>query len=211
MYLGLTGGIASGKNSVAEIFAELGAYTIDADEISRKVMRPGHATYDEVVAKFGSKILKENGEIDRQLLKKIVFDEPEKRKLLESIVHPAILKEEKRLVGEIKGVDDKAIIITHAALIIEKGTFGRFDGVIVVYATKEQQIKRLMERDSISREYAEKIISSQMPLDEKVKYADFIIDNTGTMEDTKKDVQRVFNAIKDYKYCFKQLRKKVDK
>jgi len=209
VYLGLTGGIASGKNTVAKMFSALGAYTIDADEISREVMFCGHKTYDKIVENFGRSILKENNEIDRKALRKIVFDDAEKRKLLESIVHPAILEEEKRRVGEIKGRDDKAIIITHAALIIEKGTFERFDGVIVVYAERHQQIKRLMERDSISRVYAEKIISSQMPLDEKVKYADFIIDNTGTPEDTKKDVLRVFNAIKIYKYCFRQLRKKL--
>ena len=208
MYLGLTGGIASGKNTVAKMFSELGAYTIDADEISREVMSCGHKTYDKIVENFGRDILKENNEIDRKALKKIVFDDDEKRRLLESIVHPAILTEEKRRVGEIKGRDDKAIIVTHAALIIEKGTFERFDGVIVVYAERQQQIKRLMERDSISKEYAEKIISSQMPLDEKIKYADFIIDNTGTLEDTKKDVLRVFNAIKIYKYCFRQLKKK---
>jgi len=208
VYLGLTGGIASGKNTVAKMFSELGAYTIDADEISREVMSCGHKTYDKIVENFGRDILKENNEIDRKALKKIVFDDDEKRRLLESIVHPAILTEEKRRVGEIKGRDDKAIIVTHAALIIEKGTFERFDGVIVVYAERQQQIKRLMERDSISKEYAEKIISSQMPLDEKIKYADFIIDNTGTLEDTKKDVLRVFNAIKIYKYCFRQLKKK---
>ncbi|MEC9491769.1 dephospho-CoA kinase [Flexistipes sp.] len=211
MYLGLTGGIASGKNTVAKMFSSLGAYTIDADEISREVMSSGHKTYDKIVENFGRDILKENNEIDRKALRKIVFDNAEKRQLLESIVHPAILEEEKKRVGEIKGRDDKAIIITHAALIIEKGTFERFDGVIVVYAEREQQITRLIKRDSISREYAEKIISSQMPLDEKVKYADFIIDNTGTPEDTKQDVLRVFNAIKIYKYCFRQLRKKTSK
>jgi len=211
VYLGLTGGIASGKNTVAKMFSSLGAYTIDADEISREVMSCGHKTYDKIVENFGRGILKENNEIDRKALRKIVFDNAEKRKLLESIVHPAILEEEKKRVGKIKGRDDKAIIITHAALIIEKGTFERFDGVIVVYAEREQQITRLIKRDSISREYAEKIISSQMPLDEKVKYADFIIDNTGTPKDTKKDVLRVFNAINIYKYCFRQLRKKNSK
>jgi len=207
VYLGLTGGIASGKNTVAEMFSELGAYTIDADEISREVMSSGHKTYEKIINNFGSDILKENNEIDRKVLKKIVFDDAEKRKLLESIVHPAILAEEKKRVGAIKGRDDKAIIITHAALIVEKGTFDRFDGVIVVYAEREQQVERLIKRDSISREFAEKIVSSQMPLEEKVKYADFIVDNSGALEDTKKDVQRIFNTIKIYKYCFRQLRK----
>jgi len=207
LYLGLTGGIASGKSTVANMFAQLGAYTIDADEISREVMKPGQKAYSDVVSVFGKEILRQDGTIDREKLKKIVFSDNSMRKKLEEIVHPEILAYEKRIVGSIKGNDDKAIIITHAALIIEKKTYKRFDGVIVVYAELDQQIQRLMARDNISVEYAKKIISSQMSINEKVKYANFIVDNSKSLEDTYKDVKRIFNALEIYRYCIKQLKK----
>lgn len=207
MYLGLTGGIASGKNTVAEMFKNMGAYTIDADKISKEIMAPGGKAYDDVINTFGDSILDEQANINRKKLKEIVFNDISKREKLESIVHPAILAEEKRIVGRIKGKDDKALIITHAALIIEKGTFKRFDGVIVVFAEKEQQIERLMERDNIGREYAESIVDSQMSVNEKLKFADFIVDNSLSVDETYQDVKRVYEALKIYMYCDKQLKK----
>ncbi len=207
MYLGLTGGIASGKNTVADMFSQLGAYTIDADEISREVMKPGHKAFDGVVDFFGNEILGEDGFIDRAKLKKIVFSDSSMRKRLEEIVHPEILAYEKKKVGRIKGNDDKAIIITHAALIIEKQTYGRFDGIIVVYAERNQQLKRLMARDNITVEYAEKIVSSQMSINEKIKYANFIVNNSKSLADTHRDVRRIFDVLNIYQYCMKQLKK----
>ncbi|MCB4205214.1 dephospho-CoA kinase [Deferribacterales bacterium Es71-Z0220] len=208
MYIGLTGNIASGKSTVAKMFAELGCYTIDADEVSRKVMSKGESAYNGVVEYFGDNILDNNGNIDRVKLKGIVFNEPEKKEALEKIVHPAILEYEKKLVSNIKGKDDKAIILTQAALIIEKNTYDRFDAVMVVYVDEETQLQRLLKRDGIDKDLAMKIIKSQMPIEEKIKYADFIVDNSRDLEFTKSEVDRVFEAIKIYKYCQRQLKKK---
>lgn len=211
MYIGLTGNIASGKSTVAKMFEELGCYTIDSDEISKKVMKKGESAYSGVVGYFGKAILNSDFEIDRGKLKKIVFDDPDKREVLEKIVHPAILDYERKLVSNIKGRDDKAIILTQAALIIEKKTYRRFDAIIVVYVDEATQLKRLLQRDGIDKDLALKIISSQMAQEEKLKYADFIIDNSKNLEFTKMEVRRVFEAIKIYKYCDRQLKKESRK
>lgn len=207
MYLGLTGNIASGKSTVAKMFEFLGCYTIDADEISKIVMKKGEDAYESVVKHFGETILDKNGEIDRKRLKEIVFNDPKKRTLLESIVHPAILSYEKKIVGKIKGKDDKAVIITQAALIVEKDSYHRFDAVIVIYVDKETQIKRLLQREDIHYDLAIKIIDAQMPIEKKLLYADFIIDNSRTIEFTFSEVKRIFEAVKIYKYCHRQLKK----
>lgn len=200
MYLGLTGNIASGKSTAAKFFEELGCYVLDADSISRIVMQPGEAAYGKIVELFGEGILAEDKTLDRQAIRRIVFDNPEMRQKLEQIVQPAIREYERKEVGRIKGQDDKAIIITQAAVAIEAGTHKRFDRLIVVYADPQTQLKRVMERDSITEEEAKKIISSQMPLDEKLKFAHYVIDNSGTVESLKADVERVFELIKLTKY-----------
>ena len=205
MYLGLTGNIAGGKSTVAKMFEKLGCYTIDTDIISRTVMaKDGGLAYAPVVAAFGTEILDADGNIDRKALRNIVFSDPAARKKLESITHPAILKTEAKQVGEIKGKDDKAIILTQAALCVETGAYKRFDGLIVVYCEPEEQLRRVMQRDNISREDAEKIIAAQMPIDEKVKYADFIINNSTTLDETEKDVRRVYELIKLMKQAMRQ-------
>jgi dephospho-CoA kinase len=204
MYLGLTGNIAGGKTTVAKMFEHLGCYTIDTDILSRRVMSPGGMAYPMVVDAFGVDIVDSEGNIDRAVLRKIVFNDDAARKRLEEIVHPAILKTEARLVGEIKGKDDRAIILTQAALCVETGAYTRFDGLIVVYCEPEEQLRRLMNRDNITREEAEKIIRTQMPIDEKLKYADFVVNNSGTSEETEKDVKRVFDLIILMKQAMRQ-------
>lgn len=204
MYLGLTGNIAGGKSTVAKMFEKLGCYTIDTDIISRTVMSKDGLAYSPVVEAFGTGILDGEGNIDRKALRNIVFSDPAARKKLESITHPAILKTEAKQVGEIKGKDDKAIILTQAALCVETGAYKRFDGLIVVYCEPEEQLRRVMQRDNISREEAEKIIAAQMPIDEKVKYADFIINNSTTLDETEKDVRRVYNLIILMKQAMRQ-------
>ncbi|BAI79816.1 dephospho-CoA kinase [Deferribacter desulfuricans SSM1] len=208
LYLGLTGNIASGKSTAAKFFEEYGCYTIDADEISRKVMKKGKDAYFKIVEAFGDNILLEDGEINRGKLKQIVFDDDRKRVILEDIVHPAIHEYEKRLVSEIKSKDDKAIIITQAALIVEKKTFDRFDGIIVVYVDYDSQLKRLLQRDNIDLNLAQKIISAQMPYEEKLKYANFIIDNSKDLSHLKNEVKRVYEVLKIYQYAKKQLKKR---
>jgi len=200
VYLGLTGNIASGKSTAAKYFEQLGCYVLDADSISRIVMQPGENAYNGIVELFGDGVLADDKTLDRKAIRNIVFENPDMRKKLEQIVQPAILEYERKEIGRIKGKDDKAIIITQAAVTIESGTHGRFDKIIVVYADPETQLKRVMERDNISEADAKKIISAQMPLDEKLKYAHYVIDNSGTLESLKADVERVYELIKLTKY-----------
>lgn len=203
MYIGLTGNIASGKSTAAKFFEELGCYSLDADSISRIVMEPGQRAYTEIVKLFGKEVLNEDKTLDRGAIRKIVFDNPEMRKKLEQIVQPAILEYERKEIGRIKGRDDKAIIITQAAVTVEAGTQDRFDRLIVVYVDPETQLRRVMERDKISKEDAESIISSQLSIDEKLKFAHYVIDNSAGLDELRAEVERVYELIKLTKYGMK--------
>jgi len=202
MYLGLTGNIASGKNSAAMFFEKHGCYCIDADEISRIVMSPGEAAYEGVIREFGRSVVKEeDGTLDRKKLRDIVFNDPVKRKVLELIVQPAILEYEQKAVGKIKGKDDKAVIITHAAITVESGSYKRFDGLIVIYTDPKVQLDRVMKRDSITEEDAKKIIAAQMPIEKKLTYAQYIINNSGDIDRLEREVRRVYELISLVKKC----------
>lgn len=198
--IGMTGGIGSGKNQVAEIFNQLGFYTIDSDVSSRKVMEKGQHAYEKIVSFFGKDILDENGNIFRKKLGDIVFNDKAKLKTLESIVHPAIYEYEKKERSKIYGRDDKAVVITHAALIIESGSVDKYDALIVISCPDELQVKRVMQRDNFSEEKARNIVAHQMPNEERLKYADFIIDNSSTLDDLYNEVKRVHNLITQINY-----------
>lgn len=201
--IGLTGGIACGKNKVADIFHELGFYTIDSDVISRKVMEKGKIAYLKIVDYFGSDILDNNGEIIRKKLGSIVFSDKDKLKVLEEIVHPAIFDYEKKLRSQIYGIDDKAVIITHAAKMIESGSFSNYDALIVVTADKNIQLERLIKRDNITIEQAENILDNQLSNEERLKFADFIIDNSSDLDNLYTEVKRVYNLITQLNYGIK--------
>lgn len=207
MYLGLTGNIASGKSTIAALFEKHGCYTIDADNISRIVMAPDGSAYPAIVEAFSHHILDDQQQINRAALKDIVFQDESKRKLLESIVHPAIHDYERKWVGSIKGKDDKAIIITHAALIIEKDSYKRFDSIIVINVNEQIQRSRLLKRDGMNPKLAEKIMNSQMPINEKLKYANFIIDNNGSIDDLAHEVERVMELLRTYQHTYRQIKK----
>ncbi|MCD8553992.1 dephospho-CoA kinase [Seleniivibrio sp.] len=209
MYLGLTGNIASGKSTAAMFFEKHGCYCIDTDEISRIVMSPGEKAYLGVVEAFGRDVVREDETLDRAKIRNIVFNDPEKRKILEGIVHPAILEYETKAVGRIKGKDDKAIIITQAALTVESGSYKRFDWLVVVYTDPKVQLQRVMKRDSITQEQAKKIIDAQMPIEEKLKYANFIIDNSADIDRLEREVRRVIELIKLIGKCTKSRRERV--
>ena len=198
--IGMTGGIGSGKNQVADIFNQLGFYTIDSDISSRKVMEKGEAAYEKIVSFFGSDILDENDNILRKKLGDIVFSDKAKLKTLENIVHPAIYEYEKKERSKIYGRDDKAVVITHAALIIESGSIDKYDALIVISCPDELQVERVMQRDNFSEEKARNIVAHQMPNEERLKYADFIIDNSSTLDDLYKEVKRVHNLITQINY-----------
>ena len=205
--IGMTGGIGSGKNQVADIFNQLGFYTIDSDISSRKVMEKGEAAYEKIVSFFGIDILDKNGSILRKKLGDIVFNDKAKLKTLENIVHPAIYEYEKKERSKIYGRDDKAVVITHAALIIESGSIDKYDALIVISCPDELQVERVMQRDNFSEEKARNIVAHQMPNEERLKYADFIIDNSSTLDDLYNEVKRVHNLITQINYGEKHTTK----
>ena len=198
--IGMTGGIGSGKNQVADLFNQLGFYTIDSDISSRKVMEKGEAAYEKIVSFFGSDILDENDNILRKKLGDIVFSDKAKLKTLENIVHPAIYEYERKERSKIYGKDDKAVVITHAALIIESGSIDKYDALIVISCPDELQVERVMQRDNFSEEKARNIVAHQMPNEERLKFADFIIDNSSTLDDLYNEVKRVHNLITQINY-----------
>ena len=205
--IGMTGGIGSGKNQVADIFNQLGFYTIDSDISSRKVMEKGEAAYEKIVSFFGCDILDENDNILRKKLGDIVFSDKAKLKTLENIVHPAIYEYERKERSKIYGKDDKAVVITHAALIIESGSIDKYDALIVISCPDELQVERVMQRDNFSEEKARNIVAHQMPNEERLKYADFIIDNSSTLDDLYNEVKRVHNLITQINYGEKHTTK----
>ncbi len=193
---GLTGGIAAGKSTVAEMFRTLGAVIIDFDILARRVVEPGSKSYELISNFFGKEILNPDKTINRKRLSGIVFNDQVKREQLESFTHPYIWDEFITLTGEAISRDKKAIILAVIPLLIEGGMQDIFSRVILVYSSPETQVSRLMERDGISREMARKILDAQMPIDEKVRYGDFIIINEGSIEDTKNDVGDIWDELK---------------
>ena len=194
--VGLTGGYASGKSTVAKMFVELGATLIDADKLAREVVKPDKQAWFEIVAHFGKGILLKNREIDRKALGEIVFGSDAERERLNAIVHPRVLDEELKAIEEIKGRGLDAILILSVPLLIESGHYRQCDKIVVVTVDRDTQIKRLMERDGFSREKAIRRISAQMPLSEKVTYADFVIDNSGSIQETEFQVKEVFKKLR---------------
>tara|TARA_B100000959_G_scaffold239312_1_gene259846 strand:+ start:2867 stop:3478 length:612 start_codon:yes stop_codon:yes gene_type:complete len=195
LLIGLTGGIASGKTMVSNMFVKLGAHLIDADVIARDVVKPDKPAWKEIVSAFGESVLDKKKEIIREKLAAEIFDAPEKRKQLEAITHPRIIEEENRRVNELRKNNKSGIIILDAALLIEAGHHNRVDKLIVVYLNKDTQIKRLRKRDSLSLTDAEKRVNSQMPLDEKVKLADYVIDNNKTIYESEKQVSEIYKKL----------------
>ncbi len=187
----LTGNIGCGKSTVAKIFKELGAFTVDADKIIRNFYRKGHPVYQEVLKEFGRGILDAEGNIDRKKLADIVFKDREKLRKLEEITHRSLYKE---LEEFYKKLPPSAVVIVEASLFIEKGTYKNYDYTVVVYAPKEVCKKRAVSK-GFSEEDFNRRWSLQMPIEEKVKFADYVIDNSGSLEETKKQVEEVFEKL----------------
>jgi len=194
--LGVTGGIASGKTTVARMLEDLGAPIIDFDLLSRVVVEPNKPAWKEIVAYFGEQVLLEDKTLDRKKISQIVFHEPEKRKKLESFIHPRVYHEFARLVKEFTAKDPNAIIQGVVPLLLEANLQHLFHKILLVYIPQEMQAERLMKRDRISREMATNILNAQLPIEEKKGYADFIVDNSGTLEETKRQVQEVWKKLK---------------
>ena len=193
--LGLTGNIASGKSTVARMLADMGARIIDADLIAREVVEPEKPAWIDIVKKFGPEILSPDGAIDRRRLGEIVFADEDKRRLLMDITHPRIKEAVRERLSEYRK-ENVPVVVIEAALIVESGGLREFlDGLIVVTADEEAQIERLIRRSGYTREEALARIGSQMPAGEKALHADYLIDNSGTEEETEGRVRRLWEEI----------------
>ncbi len=195
---GLTGGIATGKSTAAEIFRELGDIIIDFDILARSVVEPEKVSWKLIKDFFGGNILNPDKTINRKKLSAIVFNDTAKREKLESFTHPYIWDEFIELVKAAVEEDKKAIIHAVIPLLIEGNMQDIFSKIIVVYLPPDEQLKRLMNRDGISRQTADKILKSQMPINEKLSFSDYIINNDKTVEHTRAEVKKVWESIRNY-------------
>lgn len=195
--VGLTGGIATGKSTVGQMFVELGCHLIDSDRITHQLFEPGHPVYNAVVQEFGERILAADGTIDRRILGGIVFKDESARLKLNHIVHPAVIQRQQEWLREVEGQDPDGIAIVDAALMIEVGTYKTYDKVVVVTSTSEVQRQRLRERSGLSEAEIEARIQSQMPMAEKIKYADFVIDNSSDLSTTRRQVEEVNSRLRE--------------
>jgi dephospho-CoA kinase len=195
LMVGLTGGIACGKSHATRAFGELGAHIIDADALAHELIHSQSPAYREIVDTFGTGILTENEEIDRKRLGAIIFRDEAARQKLNAILHPKIIEEEARRSAEIQSQYGSCIIIVDAALMIEAGYYRRFDKLIVVHCKPELQIHRLMCRDGLDHEAAQARIASQMPVVQKLKLADYIIETSGTYRQTRSKVVTIHGLL----------------
>jgi dephospho-CoA kinase len=193
---GLTGGIASGKSTVGRFFAELGAKVIDADQLGRELLRPPLPAYLEIVEHFGKEVLTPSGEVDRKRLGGMVFSDPEKLRTLNAILHPRIIERSEELAGQYFAENPQAVVLAEAALIYEAGLAERFVKIVVAWCRPEQQLERLMANAGISREEAERRLAAQMPADEKRRRAHYVVDCSGSKENTRRQVVALYPELR---------------
>ena len=205
LIVGLTGGIVSGKSTVAKMFKQLGAQVIDADEIARIIVRPGKKAWQNIVEYFGKEILYDNQEINRRELARIVFADKEKLEILNKITHPEVTAIINMKINQMRNNGNKELIcIIEAPLLFEAHLEYMMNKIIVVYLSREEQLKRLLIRNSLTEEDAIKRIESQMPMEEKLQQADYVINNCFSLVQTKKQVRQVWQELK------KSLAEKID-
>jgi len=194
--VGLTGGLASGKSFVGHALAGLGCYLIEADKLGHEVMLPGGEAYDAIVREFGPDILDAEGRISRRKLSGMVWHNPERLEKLNSLVHPPVREREERRIAEIAQADPRAITVVEAAILVETGRYKSFDRLIVVTCSKEQQMERALERGSYNKEEILARLSRQLPLEDKVRVADYVIDTSGPKENTLEQVRTVYSSLR---------------
>ena len=193
--VGLTGSIAVGKSFVLGVLRELGARTIDADQIARECVEPGGPGLTAVVDEFGESVLNADGSLDRAKMGAIVFSDETKREKLNSILHPFIIARQDEIMQQWEKEKPNAVAVIDAALMIESGGYKRFDKLVVVHCRSEIQIQRLMKRNNLSLEQAEARVKSQMPQEEKRKYADYLIDTSGAFAETRQQVETLWRTL----------------
>jgi dephospho-CoA kinase len=196
LFVGLTGSIAVGKSYVTGVFAQLGAKIIDADQVARAVVEPGTAGLRAIVETFGRDVLRLDGTLDRQKLGDIIFQNEEKRLLLNNILHPYIFAAQEAEMRRLEEADPQGICLVDAALMIETGSYHKFSQLIVVFCRPEIQLERLMARDGITLAEAERKIAAQMSQEEKKRYADFLIDTSDGRAPTREQVMEVYRQLK---------------
>jgi len=195
--VGLTGSIAVGKSYVCGIMRELGLPVLDADVTAREVVAPGTPGLAAVVQAFGAEILREDGEMDRSKVASIVFRDAEKLRTLNSIIHPLVFKAQDAWLREQKVSDPNGVAVVDAALMIESGGYKRFDKLVVVWCDPDIQLQRLMTRNGFDEETAKMRITSQMPQDEKKRFADYLIDTSQGFEDTRRQVVDLTTRLRE--------------
>ena len=204
--VGLTGGIASGKSVVGKMFVELGAHLVQADHIAHSLMEPGQPVYNEVVRHFGREILNPDGSVNRSKLAEVAFGPPGADKKnprvndLNRIVHPAVIRSQEEWMEAISLQDPDGVAMVEAALLIEAGATKHFDRLIVVTCTMEQRIERFARRQKLDLQTAEaevaRRLAAQLPDEEKIKAADYVIDNSASLESTREQVQQVWQKLR---------------
>jgi len=194
--VGLTGGLASGKSFVGQALADLGCHLIRADELGHAVLMPGGEVFQAVVEEFGSGILEPGGAIDRRKLAAQVFGRPERLDALNRLVHPPVIRREEELSEEYAARDPQGMVVVEAAILIETGHHKRFDRMVLAVCSREQQIERAIQRDRLSREEALARLERQMPLAEKRKFADYVIDTGGPKEETLRQVEETYRSLR---------------
>lgn len=195
--IGLTGGFKTGKSTVAGMLLEFGAEVIDADKLAHKALKPDSSTYKKIIKEFGEKFLDDEGRINRRKLAKLVFSNKEKLNLLNSIIHPYVIDKVKEKIYRTKQSNPNAIVIVDAPLLYEAGMQNMMDKIIVVLATKNKQIQRARQTTSLSEYEVKRRIKSQLPLSKKEKLANIVIENNGTLEDTRSQVKKMWKKIKE--------------
>jgi dephospho-CoA kinase len=193
--VGLTGSVGTGKTTVANFFGELGAYVIDWDKLAQEVIRPHLKAWKEIVEYFGKGILNDDLTINRQKLADIVFSDREKLEKLNQMVHPEVFKEDERITDKIRSLDHDALVIKDIPLLFELTRPVYVDKTVVVSVSEETQLRRLEEK-GMTREDAKNRIRSQLPLEEKTKSADFVINNDGPLEETKRQVEEIYSLLR---------------
>ena len=194
--VGLTGSIAVGKSFVTSVFAELGCQVLDADQTAREVVEPGAAGLKAVAEAFGADVLTPDGSLDRARMAALVFADESKRQQLNFLLHPFIIARQDEIMRQWENEDPNGIGIIDAALMIESGGYKRFDKLIVVHCRPEVQLERLMLRNNLSLAEAQQRIASQMPQEEKQKYADYLIDTSDGFEPTRQRTVQVYNELR---------------
>ncbi len=193
---GLTGSIAVGKSYVSSVFAALGCHVLDADQTAREVVAPGSAGLRAVAEAFGPEVLRSDGALDRAKLGAIVFSDEAKRVKLNAILHPLIIEAQDDWLRHCETRAPRGVGIVDAALMIETGSYRRFDKLIVVFCRPELQLERLIQRDGLTPEEAARRIAAQMPQDEKKSFADYLIDTSGNYDETREQVQTIYEHLK---------------